>query len=64
MKVNLTIKEIPNKNFAFKIQPNSVSINPHEFSYVKLTFQPDYMTTYEGRFEAIIETNQDIENNF
>lgn len=62
-KVNMKI-ENKDKEPTFFVEPNNLSINPHEFSYVKLLFNPKNMQPYNGTFEAIVtDGEKNTENN-
>jgi len=52
-KVSIKI-ENKEKDNVFSIEPNNLVINPHEFSYVKMLFNPSNMQLYNGIFEAIV----------
>ena len=38
--------------FCFSINQTTMTINPHEFFYIKIRFKPEIMTIYEGVFNA------------
>ena len=38
--------------FGFSVEPQKISIAPHEFVYVKINFKPEIMAVYEGIFIA------------
>ena len=43
------------EGFAFEVSPEQVKINPHEHTYVKVSFKPTKMMSYGGIFEALVE---------
>jgi len=44
------------EGFAFDVQPESLTIDPHKHKYVTVSFTPTAMMTYGGIFEAVVET--------
>ena len=54
VNLNCDVKSKGNSNFAFSIFPKTITISPHEYVYVKITFKPEIMTVYEGTFEAVV----------
>jgi hydrocephalus-inducing protein len=43
------------EGFAFDVQPETLTIDPHKHKYVTVGFTPTAMMTYGGIFEAIVE---------
>ena len=43
------------EGFAFKVSPESMKIQPHEYNYVKVLFEPTNIMSYGGIFEALVE---------
>jgi len=44
-----------NELFAFKVKPSTVSIMPHHYKYITVSFEPETIASYGGLFEAIVE---------
>jgi len=59
-KVNLKI-ENKEKEAVFSADVTQLTINAHEFAYVKIQFFPKNMQTYNGIFEAnVVDGDGDI----
>ncbi len=43
------------EGFAFDVQPEGLTIDPHKYKYVSVGFNPTAMMQYCGIFEAIVE---------
>ena len=49
------------EGFAFDVQPEGLTIDPHKHKYVSVGFNPTAMMQYSGVFEAIVD-NGDMED--
>ena len=47
-----------NEQFAFKVTPSNVTIMPHHYKYVTVSFEPEIIASYGGVFEAIVEKGE------
>lgn len=43
------------EGFAFKVEPEGLSIDPHKHKYVTVYFSPTEMKQYGGVFEAVVQ---------
>jgi len=50
------------EGFAFDVQPEGLTIDPHKHKYVTISFNPSAMMQYSGIFEAIVDSG-DAESN-
>lgn len=46
------------EGFAFKVEPESLSIVPNQQKYVTVSFQPTEMKQYGGVFEALVQNGE------
>jgi hydrocephalus-inducing protein len=56
--VNFSVKprsQSKSEGFAFSVQPENLTIEPHKHKYVTVSFDPEAMMTYGGIFEAIVD---------
>jgi hypothetical protein len=46
------------EGFAFKVEPEQLSIVPNQHKYVTVWFQPTEMKQYGGLFEAVVQNGE------
>jgi hypothetical protein len=62
-KINCTVKlsvkprttQSKSEGFAFKVEPEVLTIEPHKHKYIAVTFNPTNMMQYGGIFEAVVD---------
>jgi len=50
------------EGFAFDVQPEGLTIDPHKHKYVTVGFNPSAMMQYSGIFEAVVEAGAENKN--